>query len=109
MQLNCTACGALLEYTRQPPRFCSECGSRVPSPAEQAPDAYPRPDSTRQYDSPSPAHAGSFGEPPPAPETVGGYRILRPIGAGGMGAVYEGVEEGSGRRVAVKLIRPEFA
>src|SRR5438045_724619 len=102
MQLTCAGCGALLEYTRQPPRFCSECGSRVPSPAEQATEAYTRPDSTRPYDSPGAAlRSGSFGEPPPAPETVGGYRILRPLGAGGMGAVYEGVEEASGRRVAV--------
>jgi hypothetical protein len=41
--------------------------------------------------------------------TVGGYRLVRHIGTGGMGAVYEAEQRGTGRRVAVKLIRPEFA
>ncbi len=36
---------------------------------------------------------------------IGGkYRIVRWIGAGGMGAVYEAVHMGTGRRVAVKVI-----
>jgi hypothetical protein len=40
---------------------------------------------------------------------VGGYRLLRPLGAGGMGTVYEAEEASTGRRVALKLIRAEFA
>jgi eukaryotic-like serine/threonine-protein kinase len=34
------------------------------------------------------------------------YRIVRLIGEGGMGAVYEGRHTGTGRRVAIKVIRP---
>src|SRR5262249_11197162 len=43
------------------------------------------------------------------PERVGGYRLLRQLGGGGMGSVHEAEQEGTGQRVAVKLIRPEFA
>lgn len=40
---------------------------------------------------------------------VGGFTILRRIGAGGMGAVYEAEQEKPRRRAAVKLLRPGFA
>ena len=43
------------------------------------------------------------------PGKVGAYRLERLIGVGGMGAVYEGVDEGLGRRVAVKVILREKA
>jgi serine/threonine protein kinase len=45
---------------------------------------------------------------PGDPGSVGGYRLLGRLGAGGMGQVYLGVSP-SGRRVAVKLIHPVHA
>jgi serine/threonine protein kinase len=45
---------------------------------------------------------------PGDPGSVGGYRLLGRLGAGGMGQVYLGVSP-SGRRVAVKLIHPIHA
>jgi eukaryotic-like serine/threonine-protein kinase len=40
----------------------------------------------------------------PANYLLGGYRIIRPLGKGGMGAVYEAQEIESGRRVALKIL-----
>ena len=41
--------------------------------------------------------------------TFGAYRIVRQIGAGGMGAVFEAVDVALGRRVAIKVIAPALA
>jgi serine/threonine-protein kinase len=40
---------------------------------------------------------------------AGKYRVLKLIGSGGMGTVWEGVHEKVGTRVAIKFIRPQFA
>lgn len=42
------------------------------------------------------------------PRVVGSYRLLRRLGAGGMGVVYLGTDR-HGKKVALKLIRPELA
>ncbi len=39
------------------------------------------------------------------PDTVGSYRILRKLGEGGMGTVYEAQQESPRRKVAVKVVR----
>jgi tetratricopeptide (TPR) repeat protein len=48
---------------------------------------------------------------PPArvDERVGPYRLLDPIGVGGMGAVYRAFDEASGRTVALKQLRSSSA
>ena len=42
------------------------------------------------------------------PETIGNYRILGILGEGGMGTVYEAEQDQPHRKVALKVIRPDF-
>jgi eukaryotic-like serine/threonine-protein kinase len=54
---------------------------------------------------------GFVGAPPkdaPLPERLGGFRILGRLGAGGMGVVLLAEQEGLGRQVALKLVRPDL-
>tara|TARA_B100000700_G_scaffold49379_1_gene52223 strand:+ start:13176 stop:15641 length:2466 start_codon:yes stop_codon:yes gene_type:complete len=44
-----------------------------------------------------------------APEKIGPYRILKPIGAGAMGEVFLGEDETLGRQVAIKTLPEEFS
>ena len=50
---------------------------------------------------------GRFLEPDPPPERIGVYRIVREIGRGGMGAVYEGARDDAQfqQRVAIKIVK----
>ncbi len=40
---------------------------------------------------------------------IGKYRLVRQIGEGGMGVVYEAVREDIAARAALKILRPELA
>jgi tetratricopeptide (TPR) repeat protein/predicted Ser/Thr protein kinase len=50
----------------------------------------------------------SGGATSPIPDVIGHYRIIRLLGEGGMGAVYEAEQETPRRTVALKIIKPGF-
>src|SRR4051794_1745276 len=41
--------------------------------------------------------------------TIGPYKVVKKIGEGGMGAVFQAVNEAIERQVAIKVLHPEFA
>ncbi len=61
----------------------------------------------------STARAGvwSAGESPPdeIPEWIGQYQVVKKIGSGSMGNVYQCHDQTLGRQVAVKVLKPQFA
>jgi serine/threonine protein kinase len=42
-------------------------------------------------------------------QQVGKYRVLREIGRGGMGAVFEAIHESIGQRIAIKVLNEEYS
>src|SRR5438445_1978191 len=103
MQVVCVKCNHVLEYSGERPSFCAYCGQSLgPAPKLETTAALDHEAATLAPTEPG-AEAG------PIPETVGGYRLIRPIGSGGMGTVYEAEDSATGRRVALKLISAEFA
>lgn len=52
-----------------------------------------------------PATLASLGVPASIPEKIGRYKVIRELGHGGMGTVYEAEQEHPSRTVALKVIR----
>ncbi len=114
----CPRCSRVLADTADSaaaPLFCMFCGQKLQDSMGSADETMgyeppPAADSqhmiTRSVDGGSVA-VETVAEMPPS--TIDGYRLLKFMGAGGMGSVYEAEADTSGQRVAVKLLSRRLA
>src|SRR6185437_14186056 len=98
-------------WTPPGPRWPRWGTPRPPASPSRSPDGSPRPvrsPAVRRSTEPAEVIGRGAALTPSDPGWIGGYRLVRRLGAGGMGLVYLG-EAGDGSLVAVKVIRPEYA
>ena len=132
MQLCCERCEKAIDYSGDRPLYCPYCGAPLPHVAIDPNLTRTHPPSTasaRSGGGGTISQAVADGTPGEtslpstiapdglvdlaaisgtAPlERVGAYRIVRRIGVGGMGAVYEAEDELTTKRVAVKVVKPQ--
>lgn len=105
MQVICGKCQRTLDYSGERPMFCSFCGN----PLGDSKSSVKVHDPDAATIAPSTMPGAPEPPKPPAPAYLGGYQLLRELGSGGMGTVYEAEESGTGRHVALKLIGTAFA
>jgi WD40 repeat protein/serine/threonine protein kinase/tetratricopeptide (TPR) repeat protein len=86
----------------------SEYTDKYPELADQICELFPALVAMEQFGNGSDQATGSLAQrregAGPMPDRLGDYRILREIARGGMGVVYEAVQESLGRHVALKVL-----
>ena len=134
LEISCPGCQRPIRFSDEAPRFCQDCGQSLGSTTSKTINA----DGTIQ-DLPTPAPAllanpdvtlppsvnptdldmdGTVAptsapfvpdKPAAAGDIVGAYQLVRWLGAGGMGTVWEAIETKTGRRVALKRLSKTMA
>lgn len=127
MPARCPQCGCVIVEAsgKSAPKFCSECGVSLLTNLSQggsADDATavlrtgPVSSGSTEFDTvtrmPSSDSvtdgANAALDIPAGLESVGPYRLVRKLGQGGMGSVFEAVHAETQQRVALKLLMPMF-
>lgn len=132
MEIRCEHCDVAFSYDSVRPRFCQFCGRRLESSdsreSEQGrlPEDQPKRDAwddlpgapTNELNMPTvppaskqkSANGGRDDDKHSVPfpgQMIGPYKLIRQLGSGGMGVVWEAIESASGRHVALKLLNRE--
>ncbi len=100
---HCPNCGKSLPASTLD-GLCPECMLKVGALADSVPEPLAGPNDTVVAAAPDVPPLIS----PEIGENFGRYRVLRRLGRGGMGVVYEAEETDSGRRVALKVINQKL-
>ncbi|MFO0936868.1 MAG: protein kinase [Gemmataceae bacterium] len=108
----CPRCRKTLSNTPAVAQFCMYCGTRLSTSQDSPLNDQTADLVTRSHLPGVPSIADDFEDDVPndlPPREVGGYSLIRILGAGGQGNVYEAEQCDSGQRVAVKLLSSKFA
>lgn len=114
MQVACPHCRQVLEFADRRPAFCGFCGGALSDAGSHlaTTQAYVE---VASHEIPTQAYVGEDAGSRSAfaaaglSDSVGDYNLLRQLGQGGMGVVYEAEQAATGRRVALKLLSPKLA
>ncbi len=122
MQIRCLSCNETFSVEGAVPKFCSECGQPLassgssdqqsatikilPIASDEAATMAPRSGAqeTQELDSKTRPISADDGDWISPGTLIGPFRIIRKLGQGGMGSVYEAEHASTGQSVALKLL-----